>query len=78
MRGKAKLNEGQYKICGPFDWPPALSFVKSILVPGVLVLFRQDYVDTMSQAFWKGWDCQCGTQEYGTFDSAVTFLETTN
>lgn len=35
MRGKAKLNEGRFEICGSFDWPPALSFAKSILVPGV-------------------------------------------
>lgn len=60
------------------DWDPALGFVKSILIPGVLVPFRQDDVDTMTQAFWKGWNYQSGTQECGTFDSAATFLETAN
>jgi len=51
-------------------------FCKENLIPGVLVLFRQAYVDTMPQAFWKEWDYLCGTQEHGTFDSAAAFLET--
>lgn len=42
------------KFVGPLTGLLPLVFLKSISVPGVLVLFRQDYVDIMSQPFWKG------------------------